>query len=235
MPALLAPYGDAGTTIGDLPRLDDLPTIEATGRTGDVYLCHPFLVHAAQAHRGTQPKFMAQPGLHPAEGALDLYEPASSTAPVIRATRSASTAQPCPGPTRGTPVRDGREGIVLLSVTGVSGAGKSASLAALSQALAHEPVSCVEFDSVGVPADADTAWRHGVVEHWVQHALAEQEHGRHLILCGQVAMGELLAARRSRADQLDGIAACVLDCSRPTSAARASSPAAMVQSASTTT
>lgn len=38
----------------------------ATGRAGDVYLCHPFLVHAAQAHRGRNVKFMAQPGLEPA-------------------------------------------------------------------------------------------------------------------------------------------------------------------------
>jgi hypothetical protein len=26
-------------------------------------LCHPFIAHAAQAHRGTTPKFMAQPPL----------------------------------------------------------------------------------------------------------------------------------------------------------------------------
>jgi hypothetical protein len=30
-----------------------------------VYLCHPFLVHAAQGHRGRAPRFMAQPPLHP--------------------------------------------------------------------------------------------------------------------------------------------------------------------------
>ncbi len=28
-----------------------------------MYLCHPFLVHAAQAHRGRNPNFMAQPPL----------------------------------------------------------------------------------------------------------------------------------------------------------------------------
>jgi len=28
-----------------------------------VYLCHPFIVHSAQNHRGQQPKFMAQPAL----------------------------------------------------------------------------------------------------------------------------------------------------------------------------
>jgi hypothetical protein len=105
----------------------------------------------------------------------------------------------------------GGEGAVLLSVTGVSGAGKSASLAALTYAFAEAPVTCEEFDSVGVPADADTAWRHGVVEHWVRHALTEQRQGRHMVLCGQVAMGELLAA--PTADKLDGIAACVPHCS----------------------
>ena len=38
----------------------------AIGAAGDVYLCHPFLVHAAQRHRGATPKFMAQPPLQPA-------------------------------------------------------------------------------------------------------------------------------------------------------------------------
>ncbi len=33
----------------------------ATGEAGTVYLCHPFLVHAAQIHRGKRPRFMAQP------------------------------------------------------------------------------------------------------------------------------------------------------------------------------
>jgi hypothetical protein len=40
-----------------------LPEALATGEAGTVYLCHPFLVHAAQPHRGTRPKFMAQPEL----------------------------------------------------------------------------------------------------------------------------------------------------------------------------
>ena len=39
----------------------------ATGEAGTVYLCHPFLVHAAQRHRGTRPRFLAQPPLLPAE------------------------------------------------------------------------------------------------------------------------------------------------------------------------
>jgi hypothetical protein len=42
------------------------PVAYATGRPGDVYLCHPFLVHAAQPHHGSRPRFMAQPPLSPA-------------------------------------------------------------------------------------------------------------------------------------------------------------------------
>ena len=47
-------------------RLDGLPKRQpafATGKAGTVYLCHPFMVHAAQAHRGDNPKFMSQPPL----------------------------------------------------------------------------------------------------------------------------------------------------------------------------
>jgi hypothetical protein len=35
----------------------------ATGSAGDVYLCHPFLVHAAQANHGSRPRFIGQPGI----------------------------------------------------------------------------------------------------------------------------------------------------------------------------
>jgi hypothetical protein len=66
----LAPAGDAGLTLGELAadgfagsagRHETL----ATGPAGTVYLCHPFLVHAAQPHRGTRVRFMAQPPLLP--------------------------------------------------------------------------------------------------------------------------------------------------------------------------
>ncbi len=66
----LAPAGAAGLTLRALAA-DDFaesahrPEIAATGPAGTVYLCHPFLVHAAQRHRGTRPRFMAQPPLLP--------------------------------------------------------------------------------------------------------------------------------------------------------------------------
>ena len=100
---------------------------------------------------------------------------------------------------------------MLLSLTGASGAGKSSALAYLKDVEWHGTVTCVEFDSIGVPPGAGTAWRHSAIEQWVQRALEEQAHGRHLLLCGQVPIGELLAA--PSADQLEGIAVCVLHCS----------------------
>lgn len=63
----LAPAGERGMSFKDLAqRLDESahrPEVHATGEAGTVYLCHPFLVHAAQRHHGTEPRFMAQPPL----------------------------------------------------------------------------------------------------------------------------------------------------------------------------
>ncbi|MBO0981646.1 hypothetical protein [Microbacterium sp. SD291] len=100
---------------------------------------------------------------------------------------------------------------MLFSLTGASGAGKSTVLGHLQDVDWGVPIRTVEFDSIGVPDDADTAWRHGAIEHWVQQAIEAESDGAHLLLCGQVPMGELLAA--PSADRLDGIAVCMLHCS----------------------
>ena len=63
MPDLLRPFGECGVINQAVP-LPDLegPVGLATGLAGDVYLCHPFLVHAATwPHRGTEPRLIAQP------------------------------------------------------------------------------------------------------------------------------------------------------------------------------
>jgi hypothetical protein len=52
----------------DTPEMEACPVASVTGRAGDAYLCHPFLVHSATwPHRGTTPRFMAQPALEPAQ------------------------------------------------------------------------------------------------------------------------------------------------------------------------
>ena len=70
IPRLLKPVGEAGMSALELCPAAELAThamheVTATGKAGTVYLCHPFLVHAAQSHRGTAPRFMAQPPLYP--------------------------------------------------------------------------------------------------------------------------------------------------------------------------
>jgi hypothetical protein len=69
---MLEPAGDAGLSLIKLASngfagTAGRPEVLATGSAGTVYACHPFLVHAAQPHRGTQPRFLAQPPLPPAE------------------------------------------------------------------------------------------------------------------------------------------------------------------------
>lgn len=68
----LHPAGEAGLTLRELASTAfeesaHRPEVLATGAAGTVYLCHPFLVHAAQPHRGRAPRFMAQPPLLPAD------------------------------------------------------------------------------------------------------------------------------------------------------------------------
>jgi hypothetical protein len=64
---VLQPQGESGLSFIELAeKLRHLPKHEevlATGRAGTVYLCHPFLVHSAQPHHGTEPRFLAQPPL----------------------------------------------------------------------------------------------------------------------------------------------------------------------------
>jgi hypothetical protein len=76
VPLLLEPSGEDGREWMELcgeavAASEHRPLALATGTVGDVYLCHPFLVHAAQPHRGCAPRFMAQPPLYPT-GLLDL-------------------------------------------------------------------------------------------------------------------------------------------------------------------
>lgn len=84
---LLLPAGEAGREFFELAAEAEVasahrPEALATGQAGDVWLCHPFVVHSAQPHRGTTPKFMAQPPLLPT-GTYDL----DGDSPVERAIR----------------------------------------------------------------------------------------------------------------------------------------------------
>jgi hypothetical protein len=84
----LLPHGEAGATLRQLSADGYQSTAHcevafATGEAGTVFLCHPFLVHAAQPHHGTRPRFMAQPPLLP----VGEFDPALPPSPVQRAIR----------------------------------------------------------------------------------------------------------------------------------------------------
>lgn len=86
----LLPHGHAGLRLRDLAEnafseTADCEEVLATGTAGTVWLCHPFVVHAAQAHRGSAPRIMAQPPLLPAHD----FDPALPPSPVQTAIRRA--------------------------------------------------------------------------------------------------------------------------------------------------
>lgn len=64
----LRTHGEGGISLEDLApegfaSSDHCDVALATGEAGTVWLLHPLTVHAAQAHRGKEPRFLAQPGL----------------------------------------------------------------------------------------------------------------------------------------------------------------------------
>jgi energy-coupling factor transporter ATP-binding protein EcfA2 len=108
---------------------------------------------------------------------------------------------------------------MFLLVTGASGAGKSTARRAIADDLSSE-VECVELgDVVPVPRHPTLAWRQEATEAVVQRALELQGAGRHLLLSGDpVAAGEVMAA--PSAEELNGIADCLLDLTPESQAAR---------------
>jgi len=86
-------HGEAGISLADLASEGfdssaDCEVALATGEAGTVWLLHPFMVHAAQAHHGTAPRFIAQPGLGFSEP-LSLERPDGAYSPVEQGVRIA--------------------------------------------------------------------------------------------------------------------------------------------------
>lgn len=90
VPRYLQPAGEEGLSFLELAEkmgsVEHRPLALATGQAGTVYLCHPFLIHAAQPNRGLRPRFLAQPPLYPAEP-FQLHRKDDSYSPVEIAIR----------------------------------------------------------------------------------------------------------------------------------------------------
>lgn len=105
---------------------------------------------------------------------------------------------------------------MLFLVFGSSAAGKTVALDALRERMPELAIH--DFDEIGVPRDADTAWRQRANELWVRRALDYQTQGADLLLAGQTPLGEVLAT--PSAPLLEAISACLLDCSEEVRLAR---------------
>ncbi|MFC6884933.1 MULTISPECIES: phytanoyl-CoA dioxygenase family protein [Actinomadura] len=91
VPPILAAAGPAGMSGGAVaerlrPSVLHRPVTHATGRAGDVYLLHPFLVHTATwPHTGTTPRMMSQPGIAVPDGFdLDGTDPSPVAEAIVR-------------------------------------------------------------------------------------------------------------------------------------------------------
>lgn len=90
VPPMIAPFGDEGCALIDDDVLDKAtdhrPEVFATGEAGDVYVVHPFTVHASQRNLVGRPRFMAQASADPVE-LVTIDRPDGDYSPVERAVR----------------------------------------------------------------------------------------------------------------------------------------------------
>ena len=105
---------------------------------------------------------------------------------------------------------------VLFLLFGSSSAGKTCVLGELRERGLELAIH--DFDEIGVPPGADTAWRQRANEEWVRRALDYQADGVDLLLAGSTPFGELLAT--PSASRLEAISACLIDCDDDTRVAR---------------
>ena len=98
-------------------------------------------------------------------------------------------------------------------VSGAAAAGKSTIARRIPNLLPN--VECHDSDEEPAP---DEYLRCSTLEEWIVLALKAQREGRDFLLAAQSPLGELLAC--PSAAELDGISACLLDCSDTTRIAR---------------
>lgn len=105
---------------------------------------------------------------------------------------------------------------MLFLLFGSSASGKTFALDELRERV--DDLAIHDFDEIGVPSDADAAWRHRADEQWLRRALEYQSEGTDLLLAGQTPFGELLSA--PSAPRLEAVSACLIDCDDHTRVAR---------------
>ena len=93
----------------------------------------------------------------------------------------------------------------MFFILGASGSGKSA----VSKILDLPQYTLIDFDNIGVPANADTPWRQSATEKWLSTILNNYDETL-TCLFGQMVLGEILAC--PSASKISQINICFLDC-----------------------
>lgn len=100
---------------------------------------------------------------------------------------------------------------MFLLITGASGMGKT-TVRKIVEAQFADRIESGELAEIAGPPEWSLSWRHQAVEKAVQRAVEVQRYRKHFLLCGDpVPPAEVYAA--PSADQLEGIAVCLLDAS----------------------
>lgn len=72
----------------------------------------------------------------------------------------------------------------IFFITGTSGSGKSTVMELLKAELPAKQYSVHDFDEVGVPDNADQAWRIATTQHWIEKAQHYAAQNKTTVICG---------------------------------------------------
>ena len=92
--------------------------------------------------------------------------------------------------------------MIIIFITGASGAGKTALVDILERELPIASTACFHFDSIGVPSEAemiahygsDSKWQKAMTYQWVTKLTTEYQDKALIILEGQVNLDFIVAA-----------------------------------------
>lgn len=89
----------------------------------------------------------------------------------------------------------------IFFITGTSGSGKSTVMEHLKKQLPESNFAVHDFDEVGVPSDADQAWRMATTQYWVEKAQCYAAQNKVTVICGVTVPSEVIDAVKGTALQ----------------------------------
>lgn len=91
--------------------------------------------------------------------------------------------------------------VSIFFITGTSGSGKSTIMEHLKKQLPESHFVVHDFDEVGVPSDADQAWRIATTQHWIEQAQQYAAQNKVAVICGVTVPTEVTEAVKDTALQ----------------------------------